>query len=122
MLLRVMEHVLRLDPALAQQAFDQMRQVEQEVYGMEQFVTSFEEIGREAGRIEGRAEGLLEGQRDIVLYLLERKVGVLTGEIRDQISALTTDQLLRLSAALLDFTSVADLTNWLQQQATGSGA
>ncbi len=41
-LLRLMEHILRLDLALAQQAFDQMRQVEMEVYGMETFVTSFE--------------------------------------------------------------------------------
>ncbi len=117
-LLRLMEHVLRLDPVLARQAFDQMRQVEKEVYGMETFVTSFEEIGWEAGHAEGLVEGELKGQRDLVLYQLERKVGTLSKEIQTQITVLTAEQLRHLSAALLDFTSVADLTTWLEQQAT----
>ncbi len=97
---------------------------------METFVTSFEEIGWEAGhaeglaagRVEGRAEGLVEGQRDIVLRLLERKVGALPADLQAQITALTAEQLLRLSDALLDFTSVADLTAWLEQQATAPNA
>ncbi len=97
-------------------------------------VTSFEEIGREAGlaeglalgRIEGRAEGLaageLKGQRTLVVRLPEHKVGALSEEIQTQIMVLTAEQLLRLSAALLDFTSVADITTWLAQQATPPGA
>ncbi len=97
---------------------------------METFVTSFEEIGREAGRAEGlalgRAEGLVEGelkgQRTLVLRLLEHKVGALSGDLQAQIMALTAEQLLHLSAALLDFTSVADLTTWLEQQASASDA
>ncbi len=128
-LLRLMEHILRLDPVLAQRAFDQMRQVEQEVYGMEHFVTSFEEIGREAGlaeglalgRIEGRAEGQVQERRDLVVRQLERKVGSLPLEIREQLMALTAEQLLRLSDALLDFTHMADLTAWLAQEATAPG-
>ncbi len=105
-----------------------------EVYGLENFITSFEEIGREVGlaeglvkgrvegRIEGRAEGLVEGQRHIVLRLLECKVGALPLEIQAQIMVLTAEQLLHLSDALLDFTRLADLTTWLEQQATPPAA
>jgi hypothetical protein len=104
-LLRLMEHVLRLDPEFSRRAFDQMRQVEMEAYGMETFVTSFEEIGRADGLVEGQ----LKGQRDLVLHLLDDKVGPLAAEIQVHITALTSAQLLRLSKALLDFTSIADL-------------
>jgi hypothetical protein len=52
-LLRLMEHVLRLDPDHARQAFTRMRHIEMEVYGAETFVTSFEEIGLAKGLAEG---------------------------------------------------------------------
>ncbi len=67
-------------------------------------------------------EGELKGQRALVLRQLERKVGALSGDFQAQITALTADQLLHLSEALLDFTSVADLSRWLEQQATSPGA
>jgi hypothetical protein len=52
--------------------------------------------------------------------LLDRKVGSLTAELQEQITALTGEQLLRLSEALFDFTSIDDLTAWLAQQAPAS--
>ncbi|WP_129676108.1 DUF4351 domain-containing protein [Candidatus Chloroploca sp. Khr17] len=103
LLLRLMEHLLRLQPELARQARDAMRQVEQEELGMETFVTSFEEIGRE------------EGQRELVLRLLTRKVGPLSATVQAQVTALSGEALLDLSDALLDFTQAADLTTWLDQ-------
>jgi predicted transposase YdaD len=115
-----MDHVLRLDAELAARAFDQMRQVEVEETGMDTFVTSFEEIGRARGRAEGLAEGQLQGQRELIMHLLDRKVGSLTAELQEQITALTGEQLLRLSEALFDFTSIDDLTAWLAQQAPAS--
>jgi hypothetical protein len=119
-LLNLMDHVLRLDAELAARAFDQMRQVEVEETGMDTFVTSFEEIGRARGRAEGLAEGQLQGQRELIMHLLDRKVGSLTAELQEQITALTGEQLLRLSEALFDFTSIDDLTAWLAQQAPAS--
>ncbi|MCG8353824.1 MAG: DUF4351 domain-containing protein [Chloroflexales bacterium] len=124
-LLRLMEHVLRLDPALARRAFDEMRHIELEVYGMETFVTSFEEIGRaeglaeglakgrDKGLAEGLAEGQLKGQREIVVRLLIRKIGTLPEAVQERVSALSADQILDLSEALLDFGSLTDLTTWL---------
>ena len=107
-----MEHLLRLSPALAITARDAMRQVEVEELGMETFVTSFEEIGRAEGRVEGR----VEERRDLVLRQLNRKIGPLTAELHAQVAALTAEQLLALSEALLDFTGVMDLTAWLDQR------
>jgi predicted transposase YdaD len=111
-LLRLFEHILRLDPERALLARDVMRQVEQEETGMDTFVTSFEEIGREEGLKEGREEG----KRELVLRLLARKVGPLSSELQERIAALTPNHVLELGDALLEFTIVADLTNWLDRQ------
>jgi len=114
-LLRLIEHLLRLDPVRAQPARATMRQVELEVTGMDTFVTSFEEIGRAEGRIEGRVEGRAEGQRDVVLRLLARKIGPLPDALQARITSLAPDVLLTLSEALLDFVAQADLVAWLDQ-------
>ena len=79
---------------------------------MERFVTSFEEIGREEGLVEGQTKG----QRTLVLRLLTRKVGPLAPELQARVAALDPEALLTLSEALLDFTSMADLTAWLTEQ------
>jgi hypothetical protein len=113
-LLRLMEHLLRLDPELANQALEQMRQVEVEETGMDTFVTSFEEIGEARGRIEG--------QRELITRLLSRKIGALAPELQAHVIALSPDQLLSLSEVLLDFTSQADLITWLNQHARTSDA
>jgi hypothetical protein len=75
---------------------------------MDTFVTSFEEIGEARGRVSG--------QRDLVLRQLDRKIGPLSTELRAQVAALAPEVLLELSDALLDFTSVDQLTDWLQQR------
>ena len=113
-LLRLMEHLLRLDPELARQARDAMRHVEEEELGMTTFVTSFEEIGR--------AEGRADERRDLVLRQLARKVGPLAPELQARVAALDPEALLSLSDALLDFATLADLTAWLEQQAHASDA
>jgi len=112
-LLRLLEHLLRLDPTRALQARATMRQVELEETGMDTFVTSFEEIGRVEGQIEER--------RAIVLRLLNRKVGPLAEELQARVEILAPAVLLTLSEALLDFTDQTDLIAWLDQQAGPPG-
>ena len=77
---------------------------------MTRFVTSFEELAR------------AEAQREIVLRLLNRKVGLLSEELQARVVALAPDILLTLSEALLDFTVQADLMAWLDQQEHASDA
>ncbi|MCG8349159.1 MAG: DUF4351 domain-containing protein [Chloroflexales bacterium] len=103
-LIRLMEHIMRLTPDLMLVAHQAMRQVEQEELGMDTFITSFEEIGR------------AEGQREIVVRLLARKIGALPEAVQERVSALSAEQVLALGEALLDFSSLADLTAWLDAQ------
>ena len=66
---------------------------------------------------EGIRQGKLEGKLDTVLRLLDRRVGSLSDDSRTQIQALSLHQIENLADELLDFTSAADLTNWLQRLA-----
>ena len=70
------------------------------------YVTSVERIGIEKGRIEG--------ERSMLLRLLNRKVGELPIAYQSQIDRLSLVQLENLGKALLDFSTIEDLTLWLE--------
>ena len=72
------------------------------------------------GRMEGRIEGRTEERQELTLRLLTRKVGILPADVQAQIGALSPDTLLDLSEALLDFSSLDDLTDWLAAVAGSS--
>ncbi|MEX0271450.1 DUF4351 domain-containing protein [Leptolyngbyaceae cyanobacterium UHCC 1019] len=54
-----------------------------------------------------------EEARSLILRLLTRRVGGLSEPMRSQIEQLSVPQLEALGEALLDFSSMADLENWL---------
>lgn len=68
---------------------------------------------------EGREEGREEEARSLVLRLLNRRVGAIPDMLLSQIQALSLEQLEELGEALLDFRAIADLEQWLKNQATG---
>ncbi|WP_193198106.1 DUF4351 domain-containing protein [Nostoc sp. MG11] len=70
----------------------------------------------EEGRQEGERLGRQEGERSLVLLLLEQRVGQLSQIERSRISTLSLERLEALALALLDFSSMADLTAWLKQE------
>jgi predicted transposase/invertase (TIGR01784 family) len=72
-----------------------------------------EEIWEEA-RQELRQELRLEAERSLIFRLLSRKVGEVPTLMRSQIEALNLTQLEDLGEALLDFTTLADLSGWLE--------
>lgn len=55
-----------------------------------------------------------EGERTIVLRQLNRRLGNIPDALLSQIHGLSMEQLEALGDALLDFSSVADLSGWLQ--------
>jgi hypothetical protein len=61
-------------------------------------------------RVEAR------GERSLILRLLNRRVGDLPESVRSRIEGLSIEQLNELGEALLDFTGLADLEAWLEQQ------
>ncbi|MFW9264119.1 Rpn family recombination-promoting nuclease/putative transposase [Nostoc sp. CALU 546] len=77
------------------------------------------EEGKIEGKVEGREEGKVEGERAIVLRLLNRRVGNIPDALLSQIQELSVEQLEALGDALLDFSSLADLEGWLQDQLSG---
>ena len=76
-----------------------------------QIVTSWMEQGIEQGRIEGGKEEALR----LVSRVLTRRVGVLDAGANDRLQQLSVSQLENLLDAALDFTQVADLESWFDQ-------
>ncbi|NJL47789.1 MAG: Rpn family recombination-promoting nuclease/putative transposase [Leptolyngbyaceae cyanobacterium SM2_5_2] len=64
---------------------------------------------------EGRQEGRQEGERSLILRQLTRRFGAVPEGLSDRLSTLSLDQLEALGEALLDFSSLSDLTQWLEQ-------
>jgi signal transduction histidine kinase len=117
-LIRVMDHLLRIAPDLLDEARARMKQIEQEETGMTTLISDIEAFGR----AEGREEGQIQERKAIVLRLLTRKLGPLDEVLSDRVTALTPEALLDLSDALLDFTAPPDLRTWLDQRAPTDAA
>ena len=81
---------------------------------MLEITTSWHEKGRIEGRREGRQEGRQEGQAELVLRLISKKIGFLSGEITEKVRSLDIDSLNDLGEAVLDFTSMNELEKWLK--------
>ena len=68
---------------------------------------------------QGIEQGIEQGQKGeaitLVLRLISRRVGKITPELESAINDLTLTQLEDLAEALLDFKSIEDLEQWLQQ-------
>ncbi|WYL94644.1 MAG: DUF4351 domain-containing protein [Gloeotrichia echinulata IR180] len=75
------------------------------------------ERAKQEGRQEGKQEGKQEGQQELILRLLNRRFGEIDASLIERIRGLSIDQLFSLVDALLDFSVVADLETWLNQQA-----
>jgi predicted transposase YdaD len=81
------------------------------------YITSVEEIGFERGLREGEERGLRaaeERSRSLILRQLTRKVGILPEKVTKKIETSSLSRLESLGEALLDFSSLADLENWLK--------
>jgi hypothetical protein len=82
---------------------------------------SFEEERNMAYMTTGERIGYERGQQDreraLIFLLLTQKMGELSQEQRDRISALSSEQLESLAIALLNFSAMSDLENWLANHA-----
>ena len=57
-----------------------------------------------------------EGEADLLIRQLKRRFGSLSTEQSDRLKALSVPQLEELAEALLDFTDLSDLIDWLGKQ------
>ncbi|NCQ97778.1 MAG: DUF4351 domain-containing protein, partial [Microcystis aeruginosa W11-06] len=63
---------------------------------------------------EGLQEGRQEGEANLVLRQLNRRIGDISPELLPNIRSLDLEQLENLGEALLDFQSLQDLEQWLE--------
>lgn len=71
---------------------------------------------RERAKQEGREEGIIDGEQRVIIRLLNRRIGEIDSSLIEQVRGLSVDKLESLGEALLDFSSIADLEAWLNQQ------
>ena len=86
--------------------------------GIELAQTRVYQEAKAEGETIGEAKGLAQGlqqERALVVRLLTKKLGNLTPKNQSRINELSIDRVESLGEALLDFTSSADLENWLSQ-------
>ncbi|MEG4963594.1 MULTISPECIES: Rpn family recombination-promoting nuclease/putative transposase [unclassified Microcoleus] len=86
--------------------------------GMEEGIRRGIERGIEQGIKQGIEQGIEQGIKQanlrLILRLLERSVGFMSLDTQSSIAQLSAEQLQSLGEALLDFTTLSDLTTWLQ--------
>ena len=73
--------------------------------------------GLQQGLQQGRQEGRQEGKVELVLLLLDRRLGSLSSSDKKTIRKLPLTKVEALGEALLEFTSHADLARWLRRNA-----
>ena len=55
-----------------------------------------------------------EGEQRLIIRQLNRRIGEIESSLIQRVQALSIEKLEELGEALLDFTSIGDLENWLQ--------
>lgn len=78
-----------------------------------EIVTSWELRGIEQGLEQGRQQ-----EASLILRQLNRRLGGVSPDLEARIRSLSVDKLEDLGEALLDFSEVADLVNWLDREVT----
>ena len=76
--------------------------------------TPVDQKGLENGRQQEERFSCGDATRTLILHILTRKFGCLTPKIGYQIELLSLEQLEALSEVVLDFSSLKELTRWLQ--------
>ena len=107
-LYRFIDWVMILPKALEAEFWQDFKEFEQE--RTMSYITTGERIGYERGEQEGRQKQA----REIVLRLLQRRIGELPQEVIEEVQSLSLERLEALGEALLDFTEMDDLLNWLR--------
>jgi flagellar biosynthesis/type III secretory pathway protein FliH len=100
------------EETLFQAEIDKMGLGEQEQ--IMEIVTSWMERGIEQGREQGIEQGR-EREVALILRLLTRRLNGLNASLAERVRRLSLEQVEALGEALLDFSSEADLVNWLAQ-------
>jgi predicted transposase YdaD len=81
------------------------------------FISPTEELAMERGEQKGIQQGIQQGiqrEQQLIIRQLNRRIGEIQSSLIDTIRTLTIEQLELLGEALLDFSSITDLEQWLE--------
>jgi len=70
-----------------------------------------QEMARQEGRQEGKEEGLIEGKIQLIITLLNQKLGVMPSEIKHKIEELSLDKIDIITASIFNINNWQDLQN-----------
>jgi Domain of unknown function (DUF4351) len=108
-LYRFIDWVMILPEKLENKFWQELKQFEEDT--TMPYLTTGERIGYKLGKQEGKQEG----EQGLILRQLSRRCGELSPEVRARVESMNSAQLEALGEALLDFISIDDLNNWLQE-------
>ena len=105
-LFKIIDKMMSLPKELQRGLVAKIKHLEEE--NQMPFISPTEELAMERGE--------LKGEQQLILRLLNRRFGEIESSFIDTIRTLTIDQLELLGEALLDFSTVTDLEQWLQNK------
>ena len=73
------------------------------------------ECGFERGFQRGFEQGFQKGQTNLIVLVITHSLGIISEEMEAKIRSLSISQLNELAIAQLNFTSLDDLINWLNE-------
>jgi Domain of unknown function (DUF4351) len=76
-------------------------------------IQAAELAGEQRGEVNGKTQGRVEEARSLIIRLLTRKLGNVSPLLLVKIEALSLERVESLGEDLLDFTSIANLEQWL---------
>jgi flagellar biosynthesis/type III secretory pathway protein FliH len=70
----------------------------------------------EQGRQEGEQQGIQQGEKRLIIRQINKRFDVIPDALVEQIHQLSIEQLELLSEAFLDFSTITDLEQWLENR------
>ncbi len=104
----LIDWMMTLPDELQKEFNQEITQYEQEMNM--RYVTSIERLGEERGEQRGELKGI----QKVLLRQLNHRLGEIQPALIEQVHQLSVEKSEELSVALMDFSAVADLEQWLQ--------
>jgi predicted transposase YdaD len=112
-LFKIIDKMMSLPKELQQGLVAKIKQLEEE--RKMPFISPTEELAMERGELKGIQQGI-QREQQLIIRQLNRRIGEIESSFTDTIQTLTIEQLELLGEALLDFSTVTDLEQWLENK------
>jgi hypothetical protein len=112
-LFKIIDKMMSLPKELQQGLVAKIKQLEEE--RKMPFISPTEELAMERGELKGIQQGI-QREQQLIIRQLNRRIGEIELSFINTIRTLTIDELELLGEALLDFSTVTDLEQWLENK------